>query len=382
MTGELETAALASAGGWLRWKRKHADIPPGTPCANCATELQGTYCHVCGQLAEEYHRSIWKLTVEAVESLLHLDGRLFQTLPSLARRPGKLTRDYLDGKRASQVQPFRMFLVILLIVIFTGHWSAGVNASREVRDGRETHNTINLVGPEDAAAQARAKAEARARIEADPDMSPESKRLALAAIDSDWVKFSKTIDDVANAEDGAGAAEHAGKEATTNGDDKIEVNSILASDEQLSAIEHWAQTRYQAVKDDPERFALILEIWGHRIAILALPVSALMLSLLFAFNRRFFVFDHLIFSMHSLSFQMLLLTTIFLLSTLIGSWAWWLIVLAPVHLFLHMKGAYQRSAFGTLARMFVLFVLTSVTFSFLALLWLYLGFNEMAGGGH
>jgi hypothetical protein len=380
MTGELETVALASGGGWLRWKRKHADIPPGTPCANCATELQGTYCHVCGQLAEEYHRSIWKLTVEAVESLLHLDGRLFQTLPALARRPGKLTRDYLDGKRASQVQPFRMFLVILLIVIFTGHWSAGVNAAREARAGHETHNTINLIGPEDAAAQAKAKADARAQIEADPEMSPQAKRLALAAIDSDWVKFSQTVDDVTSGEDIADAAREAGTEKAS--DDTIEVNSILASDEQLSSIEHWAQTRYQAVKDDPERFALILEIWGHRIAILALPVSALMLTLLFAFNRRYYVFDHLIFSMHSLSFQMLLLTTIFLLSALIGGWAWWLVVLAPVHLFLHMKGAYERSSFGTLARMFVLFVLTSVTFSFLALLWLYLGFNEMAGGGH
>jgi hypothetical protein len=44
-----------------------------------------------------------------------------------------------------------------------------------------------------------------------------------------------------------------------------------------------------------------------------------------------------------------------------------------------MKGAYERSAFGTLARMFVLWTLTTVTFSLLAILWLYLGFNEMAG---
>ena len=39
----------------------------------------------------------------------------------------------------------------------------------------------------------------------------------------------------------------------------------------------------------------------------------------------------------------------------------------------------RLSTIGTLARMFVLFTLTTVTFSLLALLWLYLGFNEMAG---
>ena len=57
MSGELEAAALDSGGGFLRWKRKHADIPPGTPCANCQTPLEGTYCHNCGQLAEDFHRS-------------------------------------------------------------------------------------------------------------------------------------------------------------------------------------------------------------------------------------------------------------------------------------------------------------------------------------
>lgn len=372
MSGELETAALASGGGWLRWKREHADIPPGTPCANCETPLIGTYCHVCGQVAEDFHRSSWKLLIEAVESLLHLDGRLVRTMPNLIRRPGRLTRDYLDGKRAWQVQPFRMFLVILLVVIFAGHWATTTNAHRAEARGEETHNTVNLTGPGDRADDAAARAQARAEIVADPDMPPAAKEAALAAIDQDWVKFSRSVGDRA-AEKAAAATEKAG-------DDQIRVTSAVANDKQISSMQQWAQTRYDAVKDDPERFALLLEIWGHRIAILALPISALMLTVLFAFNRRFYVFDHLVFSMHSLSFQMLLLTLIFILSVLIGGWAWWLLLASPVHLFLHMKGAYQRSTFGTLVRMFVLFNLTTVTFSLLALLWLYLGFNEMAGG--
>lgn len=372
MSGELETAALASGGGWLKWKREHADIPPGTPCANCETPLQGTYCHVCGQLAEDFHKSVWKLTVEAVESLLHLDGRLFKTLPALFKRPGRLTRDYLDGKRAYQVQPFRMFLVILLVVIFAGHWATTTNAHRAEARGDTTNTQLNIVGPGGRADDPAARAEARARIAADTTMSDGDKAMALAAIDRDWIKFSRSVSDAA-------AGDVAARSGTLE-EDRIRVTSAVANDTQLSAMQHWAQTRYDAVKDDPERFALLLEIWGHRIAILALPVSALMLTLLFAFNRRFYVFDHLVFSMHSLSFQMLLLIVIFLLSMLIGGAAWWLLLASPVHLFLHMKGAYQRSTIGTLARMFVLFNLTTITFSLLAVLWLYLGFNEMSGG--
>ena len=132
MTNELETAAAASAGGWLRWRRKQADIPPGTPCANCETPLVGTYCHACGQLAEDFHKSIWKLVREALESFFHLDGRLARTLPRLIVRPGRLTRDYLDGKRAFQVPPLRTFLVILLLTFVVGQCALSSGGADDV----------------------------------------------------------------------------------------------------------------------------------------------------------------------------------------------------------------------------------------------------------
>lgn len=353
MSGELETAALASGGGWLKWRREHADIPPGTPCANCETPLIGPHCHECGQLAEDFHKSIWKLTVEAVESLLHLDGRLFATLPALVRRPGRLTRDYLDGKRASQVAPFRMFLVILLIAFFVGHLASQAGK-------HDAEHAAPAATP-----RAEALAEYEREVMADPDLTEVEKTTQIAAARGDWVSFSRNLT--------AGVAEQAKADAAeapkmADGPDA----------ERIRGLEHWFSARMEAVREDPARFYLILEIWAHRVAILALPVSALMLTVLFAFNRRYYVFDHVIFSMHSLSFQLLLLTVVMGLSVLTPL-AWWLLWLGPVHLFLHMKGTYQRSVIGTLARMAVLFLLTSFTFALLGMLWLYLGFNEMAG---
>src|SRR5262249_53996614 len=104
MARELDIAAAASAGGWLRWRKKHA-VEPGTPCANCATPLKGPYCYNCGQLAENFQRSIGHLLVEGLESFFHFDGRLWQTLPKLALKPGQLTHDYVEGKRAYQIPP-------------------------------------------------------------------------------------------------------------------------------------------------------------------------------------------------------------------------------------------------------------------------------------
>lgn len=377
MSGELEAAGLASGGGWLKWRRQHADIPPGTPCANCQTPLIGQHCHACGQLAEDFHKSIWKLTVEAVESLLHLDGRLFSTLPELLRRPGRLTREYLDGKRASQVAPFRMFLVILLIAFFVGHAASKAGGDKHEAADAESHapaaaaadgttvstdhSTSRRIRPGSPEALAYER-----EVMADPDLTEAEKQTQISAARGDWLAFSRHLADNVSEQTGEAAA-------------SIPATETNPDAQKLRNFEHWFNSRMEAVRSDPARFYLILEIWAHRVAILALPVSALMLTLLFAFNRRYYVFDHVIFSMHSLSFQLLLLIVIMGLSIVTGPVAWWLLWLAPVHLFLHMKGTYQRSAIGTLARMFVLFILTSVTFALLAVLWLYLGFNEMAG---
>ena len=98
--------------------------------------------------------------------------------------------------------------------------------------------------------------------------------------------------------------------------------------------------------------------------VVMLPIAALMLSVLFLFKKGVFVFDHLIFSMHSLSFQGLLLTAVFLLGLGVD-WGPALLWLSPVHLFMHMRGAYRISVIGTLIRMFLLFMGSSIAFALL-----------------
>lgn len=359
----LETAGLGSIGGWFRRRGKVMHVEVGEPCANCATPLQGPWCHACGQAGEDLHRSVFKLIGESIEGFFHADGRLWRTLPALLMRPGKLTRDYLDGHRAPQIPPFRMFLVLLLIVFFAGHLATS-------RKGHEAE------GERPHAAQAqtpeqRRQALADARAELARELGP------AAAERFDQVTAPLAADSRTQAQ--AAAAGHSGVVANEDGVsvDFNKMDFANASDD--SAGERWLKTRIRAIRDNPERFALILEIWAHRVAILALPVSALLLTLLFAFNRRFYVFDHLVFSMHSLSFQLLLLTAIFLLSLAVGGAAWWLILLAPIHLYRHMRGAYGSGRVLTLVRMFLLFVGSSIGFGLLAALWFVLGMNQMAG---
>ena len=86
----------------------------------------------------------------------------------------------------------------------------------------------------------------------------------------------------------------------------------------LSDPANWFKPRMLEVVRDPERFKLILESQEERFAFLALPLATLLLCAVFVFQRCFYVFDHTIFALHSLSFQGLLLTTINLTGLAIG----------------------------------------------------------------
>ena len=114
---ELEAAAADSAGGYIRPKQKPFDHK-GELCKNCGTPLEGWFCHSCGQNADTHHRSILHLIWEAIEGMFHLDGRLANTLPLLFFKPGKLAKDYMEGRIVRHVPPFRTVLVARRLLIF------------------------------------------------------------------------------------------------------------------------------------------------------------------------------------------------------------------------------------------------------------------------
>jgi hypothetical protein len=282
---------VARPHGKTRGHDKGHGLPIGAPCPNCGTALAGAWCYACGQKGEEFHRSIWHLVAEAFEGLTHFDGRFWVTVPRLILKPGELTRDYLDGHRAPQIPPFRLFLIVLLAVFFTGSLNFQANHVRAVQVAPVT----DFLGKN-------------------------------AGQTENWQKVGEAL------------------RTTPNG--------------------RWLMEHGEHALKNPEAFGSAMEHWSHQFAILMLPIGALLLTVLFAFKRGVYVFDHLIFSMHSLSFQGLLLSGIFL-GGLAAPWAAWFLWIAPAHLFVHMRKTYRISALGTLVRMLLLFSLSITAFALL-----------------
>ena len=75
-------------------------------CLNCGALLAGDYCHACGQKAH-VHRTLSAFVHDFLHGALHFEGKIWNTLPLLAWRPGDLTRRYIDGERASSCRRSR-----------------------------------------------------------------------------------------------------------------------------------------------------------------------------------------------------------------------------------------------------------------------------------
>ena len=100
-------------------KKDQSQIPY-THCLNCGAELQGKYCHICGQEATSKTPTVGAFLVEYANHAFIWDSNFLKTLWNLIRRPGYLTKEFIAGKFASHEHPLKlnMFLLFVLITLF------------------------------------------------------------------------------------------------------------------------------------------------------------------------------------------------------------------------------------------------------------------------
>ncbi len=87
-------------------------------CPNCDTPfppVKVNFCAQCGQPAHAEVPSVAEFTQELIGHYVALEGKLATTLKLLLLAPGRLTRDYLNGKRQRYIAPLRLYLSVSLV---------------------------------------------------------------------------------------------------------------------------------------------------------------------------------------------------------------------------------------------------------------------------
>ncbi|HEY4079533.1 MAG TPA: DUF3667 domain-containing protein [Burkholderiaceae bacterium] len=361
----LAGAVVAHAVGKSLKGGEH-DHHHATACANCGAELSGRFCHQCGQ-SSHVHRSLLHMFEELLHGIFHFETKAWRTLPLLLFRPGRLTREYIEGKRVRYVGPLPLFLfmmfVMFMVFSFTG--------SKEGKEGKLEHAKVINLGAKgeaqakDAAAELkRLKAELATLPADDARRAGDEKQIKaleskLAALT--WVPSLAKDDD----EDaGKGAGKDAGKDASKDGID-VDVDATFDAGtltqeklhQQLQENIPWAaqptlERKIVHAFHNKELAFYKIKSGAAKFAILLVPITLPFLWLLFVLRRQYKMFDHAVFSFYSLSAMAVWMT----LSTLLvamgfkGTGFFVYFLAPPVHLFVQLRGAYVLSNWGALWR--------------------------------
>lgn len=293
-------AAAAPAGPTVDPEHPQPGQPPmpadpGKTCANCGTALIGHYCHECGQQAH-LHNRLGHLLHEFVEGIAHFDGRLWRTLPLLAWRPGRLSRDWIEGKRARYVAPLHIFLFALFLMFtiptFVHYPNSGV-----------------------------------VKVNGVPVAEGKEAREALMKKQREQIEAGR-----------AKPGEELGSP---------EKMAIAASDFLMKKSEH------------ADYYLLKIKSLLYKFGFLMVPITMGILWLLLFYKRGYSLYDHATVSLYGLGFLALLVSVSELLPPSFADlWTFVVMLFVPVHAIRHLKVAYAMGWPGAIGTGLVMGVLT------------------------
>ncbi len=96
----------------------HQKLRTDKTCLNCNYVVENKYCPNCGQENVESKQSFHYLFTHFLEDLTHYDGGFWITIKTLLFKPAVLTKEYIDGKRKKYVPPVKLYIFISFIAFF------------------------------------------------------------------------------------------------------------------------------------------------------------------------------------------------------------------------------------------------------------------------
>ncbi len=89
----------------------------GIECLNCKQPISDNdnFCSNCGQVNDELPLSIKQFISEFFAGFFSFDSRFLKTFVPLLFKPGKVSKDYIEGKIRRYVNPFQLYLHVTIL---------------------------------------------------------------------------------------------------------------------------------------------------------------------------------------------------------------------------------------------------------------------------
>jgi len=114
----------------------HSPIRKDKTCLNCRHVVEQRFCPNCGQENTDSRKTFHHLFIHFFEDLTHYENAFWKTIRNLLFKPATLTKEYLSGKRLSYLAPVRLYIFIsfitfLLIALFPSHVTENLQKSEK-----------------------------------------------------------------------------------------------------------------------------------------------------------------------------------------------------------------------------------------------------------
>lgn len=325
-------------------------------CLNCNAQLSGPFCHICGQENIEPKESAWHLVTHFFNDITHFDGKFFSTLGLLIRRPGLLPREYMQGRRASYLNPIRMYIftsAVFFLIFFAVFHITDKNFDKAFKIDGKTADEIKA-------------------------LSPDSLKAFTAAMNHGKPLSYKEVEHYIDSVKTADGFHLTGRQYKN----RREYDSLLKKgvkkhnwfERRLIYKEIEANEKYH--NNRKEVFKSFVSTFVHsfpQILFVSLPLFALFLKLLYRRRKQFYYVSHGIFSIHLYIFIFIVMLASLGVGELRDWTHWkWLNFLQSllnfsilVYLYKAMRNFYQQGRGKTIVKFLLLILFTMVMLAIL-----------------
>jgi hypothetical protein len=349
-------------------------------CLNCGANLQGRYCHVCGQENVVPHETFFHMAKHFFYDITHFDSKFFDTLKDLLFRPGFLSREYVKGRRASYLHPVKMYVftsAIFFLVFFSFNKPGSRGLKLTITDTINTKDRRQYI------------------IDTENEALQDSSQVV-----KDRLKMLKDSTRPVNVDD------------YINAGGKVSILNITGASKKFSNTHEYDSSQKALPKKERDRFFLQLikkkeialnekygrnpeDAWKelvngllHKLPYLlfvSLPLFALFLKLLYVRRKEFYYFDHGIFTIHHYIFCFILLLVVFALQGLSDWLGWGFFDIAAVILFFSggfylykaMRNFYRQRRAKTIIKFLLLNLLGFISLVLLFVIFVFLSVFEL-----
>ena len=274
-------------------------------CLNCRHVVAQKFCPNCGQENTDVRKTFFHLFVHFFEDLTHYENAFWRTMKNLIIKPAALTKEYLSGKRLSYLAPVRLYIFIsfvtFFIVSFLPSTLVKIKNSGDTKYEMKNDSTSN----------------------SDFAITINTNEISEVEQKKDGREFQKTTDNKKQNRDSI----------NVNGFTSVKQLDSLQkygpSDKKISAIKYWLTKKLLIVKqNNTDREMLEKGLASAKknipkVLIIYMPCFAFFLWV-FHGKKRWYYFDHGIFTLHYFSFLLLMFLVVAVinagLNQLIENW--------------------------------------------------------------